>query len=175
MVGLVKHQHLHPGKIDRPLADMVEEPAGTGHHDFCAAPQLVHLGRKADASVNGNAPETGLPSQAADRFMNLLGQFARRSDNEGPNMPASTLRQAMQDRQREGSGLAGAGLGQAQYIAPLHNRRDRPGLDRRRPGITRSRYSGRDKRMKIKRIEFHKTPFFCIREQKSPGVFRGLQ
>ena len=39
------------------------------------------------------------------------------------------------ERQREGRGLAGAGLGDAEQVAALEDERDRLGLDRRRNGI----------------------------------------
>jgi len=49
---------------------------------------------------------------------------------------AALGRQSMQDRQREGGRLAGAGLGDAAKVAAGQDRRDRLRLDRRGRGIT---------------------------------------
>src|ERR1700686_3187516 len=70
----------------------------------------------------------------AEAVENLAGQFARRAEYQY----AATLahRRArrggklMQDRQREGRGLAGAGLGDADNVAARHQERDGLGLDR---------------------------------------------
>ena len=49
----------------------------------------------------------------------------------GAAVPRRSRRQPLQQRQREGRRLAGAGLGRAQHVAALQDRRDGGGLDRR--------------------------------------------
>ena len=84
-----------------------------------APSQLIHLRIETDAAVNRHALEPGLASQGADGLVDLLGQFAGRGDDQGPDAPAPALHQAMQDGQHKGRGLAGAGLGQAHDVAAL--------------------------------------------------------
>ena len=174
MVGLIEDQHLQSREIDRLLSDMVEETPRTGHHNLGAAFQFIHLGIEAHSAIDGYAPEAGISPQNADCLMYLLSQFPSRGNDECTDVATSALHQAMQDREREGSGLAGAGLRQTHNIMPLHDQRDRLGLDRRRRCITRGLDPGRDMGVKIKYFKFHKLLFFCVRAKKNPGVFRGL-
>ena len=52
----------------------------------------------------------------------------------------------LQDGQREGRGLAGAGLGNAQHVTALQQQRDGAGLDRRGMGIV-GRMQGTQQRL----------------------------
>jgi hypothetical protein len=55
MVCLIKHQHLNPRQVYRPLLYMVEKPARTGNDNLGAAFQLVYLGLKAYAAIDSYA------------------------------------------------------------------------------------------------------------------------
>ena len=70
----------------------------------------------------------------------LDGKLARRRQHQRPRvLGLGTLAESgevLQDGQREGGGLAGAGLGDAQHVAALQQRRDGARLDRRGHGVT---------------------------------------
>ncbi len=85
----------------------------------------------------------GLASQGADGLVDLFGQFAGGGNDQGPDVPAPALHQAMQDGQHKGRGLAGAGMGQAHEVAAGHDQRDGLGLDRRRRQVGSRRNAGR--------------------------------
>ena len=63
----------------------------------------------------------------------LAGQFARRREHQHAAAlrlrPDAAFEQAVQDRQREGGGLAGAGLGDADDVAAGQRERNGLGLD----------------------------------------------
>ncbi len=86
--------------------------------------QPIHLRIETNSAVNRHALESGPASQCANGLVGLLGQFAGRGQNQGPDVPAPACHQAMQDRQHKGRGLAGAGMGQAHDVAPLHDQRN---------------------------------------------------
>ena len=69
----------------------------------------------------------------ADALVNLHGQFARRHEDERAGAIVLALvakrHDFAQDRQHERCGLAGAGLGNAQYIAAFNLWRDGLGLN----------------------------------------------
>ncbi len=106
--------------------------------------------------------------------MNLLGQFAGRGHNQGTDTTARAVHQTIQDRQCEGRGLAGAGLGQTHDVAPLHDRWNGLLLDGGRCDIAGLLDTCCNDGVKIKRLKLHDTPSFWLYE-KSPGNFRGLR
>ena len=70
-------------------------------------------------------------SKVLARYRNpnsLRSQLARRFENEAAEI--AVLREQREDRQREGGGLAGAGLRDADEITAGKNQRDGVGLDR---------------------------------------------
>ena len=76
-----------------------------------------------------------------DVFINLQGEFAGRCQDQRARAGLATVakdrRQPRQNGQREGRGLAGAGLGNANQIVPGDDWRDGGDLNRRRFGVTR--------------------------------------
>ena len=122
--------------------------------------QLIHLRIETNSAINSNALESGPASQGANGLVDLLGQFAGGGNNQSPDVPAPALHQAMQDGQHKGRGLAGAGLGQAHDVLPLHDQRDCLFLYRRWRDIARRGNAGRDVGVKIKCGKFHKFLFF---------------
>jgi hypothetical protein len=78
-------------------------------------------------------PQTGALAKAVDRFGDLDRQFAgRREDQAGrrTGVASALAREALQHGQHEGRSLAGAGLGDAQDIAPRQGDRNGLRLDR---------------------------------------------
>ena len=70
-----------------------------------------------------------------EAFEDLAGQFAGRRQHQHAAAlglrPDAVLQNAVQDRQREGRGLAGAGLGDADDVTASDGERNGLGLDRR--------------------------------------------
>ncbi len=117
-VGLVQHQHLDVGEVDGLVAQQVEQASGAGDDDLCAAIELLDLGPLADAAVDGDAADAGAAAQLGGGLVDLLGQLAGRRHDQHADLAHRPFGQALQDGQHEGCGLAGAGLGQAQHVAP---------------------------------------------------------
>jgi len=176
LVRLVQDQNIQPGEVDGTLADMIQEPSGAGDNHLDSPLQLVYLGVDVDAAVDGDAPDASLLPQGNDGLMDLLRQFAGRGDDEGPDMTAFPLHETMQDRECEGSGLTGAGLGQPHDVAPLHDRRNCLGLDRGGLHVARRCNAGRHVGMEVEFLEVHLVSFFlCSARKKAPDIFRGLR
>ena len=84
------------------------------------------------ASATASGPD--VPAVGAEAVGDLAGQFTRRREHQhaagflvGPQ-PLGV--QVIDDRQREGRGLAGSGLRNADDVAALHGEGDGLGLDR---------------------------------------------
>ena len=77
-------------------------------------------------------------------FLDLGGEFAGRLQDEGAGhpCPGAALFQHGEHRQDEGSGLAGAGLGDAENVAAGQNVRDRLFLNGGRGGVAGGRNCG---------------------------------
>ena len=73
-----------------------------------------------------------------EALLHLHAQLARRREDERARA-ARAVDQPVDDRQRERGGLAGAGLREADEVAPAQRERDRVALDRRRSGVARVR------------------------------------
>jgi hypothetical protein len=124
-VGLVEDEDLNVREVKRALAVVVEQPPWRGHEDVDAAAQLVDLWLHADAAEHHHAAELGVLAVGAHAFLDLGGELARRRQDQGADRQlAAGIRhrglghQAMQHRQHEAGGLAGAGLGAAQTSPP---------------------------------------------------------
>ena len=127
-VGLVEHQRPHLAELERVLAMEVEQAAGRGDQDIDALAQGHHLRIDADPAVGGQRAQRQVLAVAAEAGMHLLGEFARRHQNEDPRAVGGDRRrfagQALQQRQREAGGLAGAGLRRRHQVAPGEDGRD---------------------------------------------------
>ena len=135
-VGFVEHQHFDLVEAHGALIDQVEQAAGRGDQHVDAARQ------RADLPVDRHAADGEFDRQRADvaaigaeAVGDLAGQFARRRQHQhaaGLALRAHALvEQVVQDRQREGRGLAGAGLRDADDVAACKRDRNGLGLDRR--------------------------------------------
>ena len=137
-IGLVEHEHPHGREIHEPLLHKVDQAAGGGDQYVHAALQRFDLVILADAAEDDGVREAGVAAVDGETLADLRRQFACRREHEDPRQrgaaPGFVGRlgvQAVQDRQRERGGLAGAGLGAAQQVAPFEHGRDRLGLDGR--------------------------------------------
>ncbi len=113
-VGFVQHQHFQAREVDAAGIDVVDQTARGGHQDF------VRLGQQVVLDAVGHAAHHTHGFHALQalgegfcRARHLLRQFAGGGQHQHAGATAlftRGLRQAMQRRQQEGSGLAGAGL-----------------------------------------------------------------
>ena len=142
-VGLVENEGLGPPEADMALADQVEQPPGGRHQNIDAARHCGDLRLLPDAAEDDDRAEPEMASVGAKAVADLRCQLARRGQHQAARRLARQRRgrrrpiggEALQDRQRKGGGLAGAGLGDSQQVAPGEKMRDRLSLDRGRRGI----------------------------------------
>ncbi len=94
-----------------------------------------------DAAEDHRGLQREVRTVGADAFGDLRGQFAGRYQDQGARLiwavvALAGLDQALQHRQREAGGLAGAGLRGGEYVATLQHDRDGLGLDGGGLGVT---------------------------------------
>ncbi len=136
LVGLVEHENLGFRQVGVLLAQVVDQAAGGGDKDVDAGGQRLHLRAVLHAAKDHSDGEAEVLAVGAEALGDLAGQFAGGRQHQHP---AAALGrgltggvQTMQDRQGEGGGLAGAGLGDAQQVAAGHDDGDSLGLNRGR-------------------------------------------
>ena len=142
-VGLVEHQMLHRTKINQLAFEMVEQTARGGHQDLHTLAQRLHLRIHRHTAVDGEDAKRSVAAEVAHALLDLQREFAGGSQDERPHrVPCrrgagvGVRQHALQDRQREGGGLAGAGLCDSDDVAALHRGRDCLHLDWCRRGVT---------------------------------------
>ena len=108
---------------------------GRGDEDVDAGGERLDLRPVLHAAEHDGDGEAHVAAVDAEALGDLAGQLAGRAEHQdaaaaarrGPGIGG----QALQDRQGEGRGLAGAGLGDAQHVAPGEDAGDGLGLDGR--------------------------------------------
>ena len=129
LVGLVEHEVLQLGQVERALVEVVHDAAGRADDDVDAASQCRELHAVSLAAVDGQQVHAlHVGRVALERLGDLEGELAGRGQHERLR---ALLRQveAGQDGQRERGRLAGAGLGESDDVAPFEQQRDGRGLD----------------------------------------------
>ena len=138
-VGFVEHEDREPVEAHMALLLEVEQASRCRHQNINAAPERIDLGLLADAAEDHGRAQTEMAAIGAEAFGDLEREFARRRQDQRPHgVPRRghrLRRQALQNGQREGRSLAGAGLGDAEQIAPGEKMRNGLSLDGRRLGI----------------------------------------
>ncbi len=142
-VGLVEHEGCGPAEPDMALPDQVQESPGGRHQDVDSAGDRGDLRLLADATEDDAGAQPEMASVSAKAVADLQCQLACRGQHQAARRLAHQRRgcrrplgrEALQDRQGKGGGLAGAGLGDAQQVAAREKMRDRLRLDRGRRGI----------------------------------------
>ena len=132
LVGLVEHQIVEVGEVERALLQVVDHPTrGTDDH-LGAAPQTRQLRAVGRAAVDRQHVDLGqMRAVAAERLGDLQRQLPGRRQHQRLRGLVGGI-DLRQDRDGERGGLAGAGLGQADDVGAGHHRRDGGGLDGRR-------------------------------------------
>jgi hypothetical protein len=95
----------------------VEDPTGATHDDFRAPAQSVGLPSQRDAAEEGDHVELGELRENPDLLRDLGGELPGGREDQGTRAPAALIEELVEDGQREGCGLAGTGLGQAQDVS----------------------------------------------------------
>ncbi len=112
-VGFIEHQDFNRIQVGCPLPHQVQQATRAGNGNLGAGAQALNLRLRADATVNGQAAQSGLATESANGGVGLLSQLAGGRKNEGAQLTARPFQQVLQDGQDKSSRLPGAGLGQA--------------------------------------------------------------
>ena len=138
-VGLVEDQHLHRVELHAAAVEVVDQAARAGHQHVHAAAQLVDLRLHADAAEQRGDVELEVATVGLEAVGDLHRQLAGGHQHQRARLARAGRRgflaQAVEHRQRERGGLAGAGLGAAQHVAAGQHQRDRLLLDRGGGGV----------------------------------------
>ncbi len=130
-IGLVEDEDLDRAEVDGALADVVEQPAGRGDDDLGTTAQGAELTAEPDAAVDRGRADRSVAAIRAEARLDLDRELTRRREDEDPNGRArsrSRLTVGMEpldDRQDEGGGLAGPGLGAGEDVATCQDVGDR--------------------------------------------------
>ena len=139
-VRFVQHQRLQLIELDRVLAVQVEQAAGRGHQQIESLAQFHHLRIDADAAVSDVGAQRQAGAIRCKALVHLFGQLPGWHQHQRAHRVGADLLglhgEVLQDRQREASGLASAGLGRGQKIAPGEDGGDGLRLHRGRRLIT---------------------------------------
>ena len=132
LVGFVEDHHLERGQVQRAASQVIERAAGRGDHHLDAALQRANLLVHRRAAVDGYHREPGVLRVLVDGLGHLHRQLARRHEDHRPRgarLGGGRLEQAVEQRQGEGGGLAGAGAGLADDVPALEEHGNRGALD----------------------------------------------
>jgi len=134
-IGFVEHQHLDLVEAQRTLLHEIEQAPGRSHQNLQPARDAADLPvdrHAADRQFNGERAD--VPAISAEAVGDLAGQFARRRQHQDARRfalgPLPLVEEVVEDRQREGCGLAGSGLRDTDDVAALACEWDSLGLDR---------------------------------------------
>ena len=132
-VDLVEHEDVDVGERAVAALQMIEQAAGGGGEDIHAAAKIVLLFAVADAAVDDRHAEVGELGEFLERFLDLQRELACGLEDEAAQLSVGA--EALDDREREGGGLAGAGLRGTNDVAALEHNGDRLRLDGRRRDV----------------------------------------
>ena len=135
-VGLVEDEHLDVAEAQRVALDEIEQAAGGGHQHVDAVHQRAHLLAHRHAAdrqrgADANVAAVGLEAVSIWPDSSRVGLSTSTRQRFALGSPALGVK-VMKDRQREGGGLAGAGLRDADDVAARQDDRNGLRLDRRR-------------------------------------------
>ena len=150
-IGFVQNEDFDLVEAQRALIDKIEQAARCCHKDLCATRETAHLPvdrHAADGQFDREWPN--MPPINAEAVRDLAGQFAcRRKHQHAAGFLRGTLtlvEQVIEDRQREGRGLAGSGLRNTNGIAALKGYRNGLILDRSGSDVLLFREGAKDRR-----------------------------
>jgi len=102
-VGFVEDEHFQTVEVDVALIEVVEQPSGAGDDEVHTRAEFVNLWVEAHTAVNGHTAELGVPSEFANGLVDLFGEFASGSDDQGADLPGAGVlcrgvQKALEDR-----------------------------------------------------------------------------
>jgi hypothetical protein len=160
LVGLVEHDDLHGGEVERLAPDVVQGPARGRDHHVDALLQRPQLPDDRLAAVDRHDPGAEVAPVPVDRLGDLHRQLTgghehqrHRATRLVDGIGAAVGGEPLQDRQRERRGLAGAGGGLAEQVAAFQQRRDRLALDRGGLLVAEGRQRGDQLRGEVEVLE----------------------
>ena len=146
-IRFIEHEGLDLCQVDVALVGEVHEPAGGRHEHVDAGPERLHLVILAHTAVDHRMLERELESVGREALEDLHREFPRGAEHQragrpAPDAPAGGTGlanlgsgQSMQNRQGEGTGLSGTGLGATKNVPACECGRNRLLLDRGRLGV----------------------------------------
>jgi len=166
LVDLVEHEEFGVAQLGDPRVHVVDEPAGGRDEHVEPLGERLDLGAVRHAAEHDRDRERQAGAEIAEALGDLAGEFARRAEDEhagaAARRGARVGEEMVEDRQREGGGLAGSGLGDADEVAPGHQRGNRLRLDRRRLAIAHFGHSGDERRGEAEAVEIFQLLFLSI-------------
>ena len=129
LIGLVEHEVAHLTQLERTALDEVHDPPGGAHHDLRTALQGADLRDVGGAAVHGHHLDV---ARAAREVGDGVGRLQRELTGGGQHERLDGLEVRVdigEEGQAERGGLARAGLGDADDVAPAQQHRDGGGLD----------------------------------------------
>ena len=154
-VGLVEDEDLHGVERDQPSVEQVLEAAGRGHDDVRET-RDVRLLAECDTAVHGCHAEVAGGRERLDLLGHLDGELARRDEHER-GWTCVVVRRPLDERDREGEGLARARRRLREEVRARERGRDGPRLDLKR-AVDAARFEHRGQ--------------FCAHAERSECVLR---
>jgi hypothetical protein len=124
---------------------VIEEPPRSGDHHVDAGTERLRLRLEPDTAEDWNHPQVGVLPVLAEAFFDLRSELASWSEDENAHAMEGLASgigergadEIVHDRQREASGLTGAGLCEADQITPRQRQRNCLLLDGSRMRVAR--------------------------------------
>ena len=157
-VDLVEYEDLDGSEAQLALLEKIHEAAGGGDHDVGARAQLAALAAVADAAVEHGRPDVRETPEVAESRLHLGRELAGGLEHEDPGAALLVGAEEGQDRQREGGGLPGAGLGRGDEVLAREHDRYGAQLDRRGLRVPHGLHSAQEVGRQVKFCKRHPTP-----------------
>ena len=134
LIGFVQHDGLDARQVQRVALDMVAQAARGADDDMRAAVEGALFGAIIHAADAGGDQGGGVFIKPGQLAGDLQGKLARRRDHQGQRLVGvkegvRAFQQVRGDGQAKGDGLAGAGLGRDEQVAPCGVGRQHGRLD----------------------------------------------
>ena len=130
LVGLVQHEVAHRVQAQGTLVNEVDNAAGGAHHHLGPVAQRTDLRAVGGAAVDGDDLQAaGAVGHVGNGVGALEGELAGGGQDQGLDDALAGVH-GVEQRQAEGGGLTGTGLGHAHHVAPGQEDRDGLLLDR---------------------------------------------
>ena len=168
LVRLVQDGQPQGGEPQRPPAQMVHHPPRCADDEVGPPLQLVDLPLHRGAAVHRRHLD---PGGVAGKFLHLGCGLHRQLPGRAEHQhlhPLGLRVDAVDGRQAEGGGLAGAGVGPADQVPARQDQRDALCLDRGRLGVADLRHRPADAFGKGKVLKYHKNTSLSLRPGPLP-------